>query len=348
MSTAERPPDPPTSLLQTLIEQPGRFSFDAAIAVLMQAAGRGDVSDTIRFQVPPGLANVMRDVLAVSRQPDGRFAVTVGFTGLTGPGGVLPRPYSETVITEHRRRSSALAAFLDMLAQRPLAQFAMAGAKYHVHRQLSLDRRRTAFTGCGTDPVSAALLALTGHASPRDVERSGFGAEQLLHFAAFFSTWPRSVDRLAALLDSWAGAPVAIEQFVGAWLPIDPVQRTALPGCGGDGRFNRLGVDAAIGYLYWDIQSRIRIVIGPVDWATFQTLMPGGERLEQLNRLVRTYLDGEVNFSVNVVLRPDAIASMRLGQAGPDGGPRLGWNGWLPVSQLRRDPVRDAIFYPKT
>lgn len=345
----------PHSLLDELIEQPGRFSFDAAIAVLLAAAGRRDAGEAIRFQAAPGLAAALRDILAVTPLPDGRFRVSVGFSGLTGPGGVLPRIYTETANGEQRRRSHALAAFLDMLAQRPLSQYAMAGAKYHPHRQIALSRigpgpdeppgqqpkqqqQRPGAADGISDPFSAALLAITGHGSPRDVVRSGLTQEQLLYFAGLFAAWPRSADRLSSLLQEWVGAPVRIEQFVGRWQPLPPDQRSALPQAGRAGRYNQLGVDAAIGSRFWDIQSRVRIVIGPVGWADFETLMPSSPRLRQLIRIARAYLDDEATFSVNVALRADAVPPASLGVS------RLGWNGWLPMQGQRRQDVHDAVF----
>jgi type VI secretion system protein ImpH len=122
--------EPARSLLQTLLDEPARFSFDAALAVMMQAAGSGEA---IRFHASTGLGFVAADLAAVERSGAG-FRATTGMLGLTGPSGVLPRPYTDIVNAEHRRRAPALAAFLDLLAQRPLAQFAMAGVKYQPHR----------------------------------------------------------------------------------------------------------------------------------------------------------------------------------------------------------------------
>ena len=120
------PPARPRSLLENLLDVPSRFSFDAAIAVMMRASGQGEVGAAVRFQAPVGLAFASADILAVRSSPGG-FTATPGMVGLTGPAGVLPRPYTEIANAEHRQRSAALADFLDVLAQRPVAQFAEAG-----------------------------------------------------------------------------------------------------------------------------------------------------------------------------------------------------------------------------
>src|SRR4051812_42206955 len=84
------------SLLAQLVRTPRRFQFDAAVHVLTRAAGTDDPADAVRFRTPPGLVFPGADVLEVRRDgahPD----VTVGVMGLTGPSGVLPRYYTETV-----------------------------------------------------------------------------------------------------------------------------------------------------------------------------------------------------------------------------------------------------------
>jgi len=79
--------EPARSLLQTLLDEPARFSFDAALAVMMQAAGSGEA---IRFHASTGLGFVAADLASVERSGAG-FRATTGMLGLTGPSGVLPR-----------------------------------------------------------------------------------------------------------------------------------------------------------------------------------------------------------------------------------------------------------------
>lgn len=113
------------SLRQLLLEEPSRFTFDAAYAVLRRAAGPG--AEPVRFRAPPGLAFAPADVLEVRPEASG-YGMLTGVLGLTGPAGVMPRRYTEMVNTEQRRRSPALAAMLDLLGQRPMAQLAAAGS----------------------------------------------------------------------------------------------------------------------------------------------------------------------------------------------------------------------------
>ncbi len=92
------------SLLQTLVEDPARFNFDAAVAILMRATGQADPGEAVRFHAAAGLGFVASDMMAVE-QVESRFRATTGLIGLTGPSGVLPRPYTDTVNSQQRQRT---------------------------------------------------------------------------------------------------------------------------------------------------------------------------------------------------------------------------------------------------
>lgn len=287
----------------------------------MRAAGRADPGDAIRFHASAGLGFVAADVAAVAADGAG-FALTTGLLGLTGPSGVLPRPYTELVNGERRRRAPALGAFLDLLAQRPLAQFLRAGIKYRPHRLAETP----------ADGMRDALLALVGHGLPGMAERLGPILDAVLFHAGSFAIRPRSAERLGALLSDWLGQAVTVEQFAGHWLRPAREERTALPARGVAGRFHRLGVDAAAGARCWDIQSRVVLRIGPMEYDRFRALMPGGAVLPQLMSLARTYLGMETGFAVRPVLAAAAVPPLSLGAR------QLGRDSWLP----RRHRTRDA------
>lgn len=333
-------PGPAQSLVQTLVDAPWRFSFDAAVAVMMHAAGRGDPAAAIRFRTSPGLGFASADVLAVAREGV-EFGATIGLSGLTGPSGVMPRPYTETVNGEHRRRSYALAAFLDLLAQGALAQFAAAGIKYRAHRAADTAAIGGAQAGAAKDGLREALLAFAGYAMPGAVRHLGIGVDSLLYYAGAFAAWPRSADQLAAILSDWLGQTVEVEQFAGAWLRLDPEETTAMPASHRPGRYHQLGVDAAAGCRVWDIQSRIVLRIGPLPLEAFKASLPGGVLLAQLVALTRAYLGDQTSFIVNPVLAADAVPPVKMNKAN---APRLGWNAWLPTTGGRKTDAGDARF----
>ncbi|GGF34703.1 type VI secretion system protein [Aliidongia dinghuensis] len=327
-------------MLELLQAEPDRFDFDAAVTIAMQAAGKGRPGEAIRFRASVGLGFVASDVAAV--EPAGpRFRLTTGLLGLTGPGGVLPRPVTDLVNTEHRRRSPALAAFLDLLAQRPLANFAMAGIKYRAHRAAQAAAIEPGRTRPEADGLRHMALALTGYGAPHLAQRLATGPEPILFYAGLFAAYPRSTERLGAILADWLEHKVEIEQFDGTWLKLGPDEVSTLPAANRPGRFNALGVNAAIGSRSWDIQCRIRLRIGPLPLDAFEALQPDQPLFQRLAGLIRAYLDDETGFAINPILAADAVPPVTLG-AGT--ARRLGRNAWLPTGAPRERDGVEAVF----
>ena len=329
------------SPLELLEGEPRRFGFDAAVRVLLHAAHDPDPAAVVRFRSVPGLAYPPADVLALASGNEGPARrMTVSVMGLTGASGVLPRSYTELLNATLRERSPALHDFLDMLSHRMVALFARAGAKYRPHLLAEIGR----LAGQDRDPMTAALLALTGHGTRHVADRLAAGSEPLLHYSGFFAARPRSAERLQALVSDWLGRPVEVRQFAGAWLAVPPEQRTRLAGRGIAGRFARLGGDAAIGVRAWDVQAAVVLRVGPLDRAGFETLLPDRPVLGRLVSLVRAFLGFETAFSVNPVLSAAEVPALRL-RADSDPAPRLGWNTWLtaPAGSRRKD-ADDPVF----
>lgn len=275
------------------------------------------------------------DVVAVNDEHPGRapeIATTVG--GLTGPSGVLPRLYTEQVVRQVRGRAEGLHAFVDMLGQRMLAAFAQAGIKYRPAR--AAEQARLAGT---QDAHRASLLALIGEAEP-SLLRPPQERESILYYAGLFAAWPRSADRLEAMLTEWMGHPVQVRQFRGRWLTLPVAQQSRLPRARDRGRFTRLGYDAAIGARAWDAHGRVDIRIEGLTLPVFRALMPDRPDAERLAGLVRAYLGPIQDFALNPALRPDAVPGLALGRGG-----RLGWDTWLGATPRRRggDEARFSV-----
>jgi type VI secretion system protein ImpH len=293
----------------------------------------------MRFRTPSGLVYPPADVLDIDargKQPE----VTIGLMGLTGPSGVLPRSYSEIVTQTRRGRSTALHDFLDLLGHRFVAFFARAPMKYRPARAAET----AALQAPGAaDPVTQALLALTGYGTGHLTARLLAGPEPILHYAGLFAMRPRSADRLGAMLSDWLGMRVEVREFAGAWLGLPVDQRTRI---GARGVFNRLGMDAAVGVRAWDPQARFVLRVGPLDRAGFERLLPDRLALHRLVSLTRAYVGFELGFAINPVLAAREVPPLRLDRLA-EPPPRLGWNTWLPGPPglvLRRGDAADAVF----
>jgi len=313
-------------VITRLLAEPWRFGFDAAVRLLMRLRRTHDPGAAARFRTWPGMAYPAADIARVRADQPGQppeLSVTLG--GLTGPSGVLPRLYTEQVVRQLRGRAEGLHAFVDMLGQGMLAAFAAAGIKYRPPRAAE-----QAHLGQQPDPHRETLLALVGEAGPA-LRRPPHERETLLYYAGYFATWPRSADRLEAMLSEWMGAPVTVHQFQGAWLVLPPDQQSRLPRGRDKGQFTRLGHDVAVGARAWDAQGRVEIRITGLTLPVFRALLPDRPDSGRLVALARAYLGPAVQFSINPVLRPDAVPACALGK-----GARMGWDTWLKATPRRR------------
>jgi predicted component of type VI protein secretion system len=173
---------------ERLSAAPRRFDFDAAARVLQHVAGSTEPASVARYRSAPHLAYAGADILALVEGVAGTVpSVTTSTIGLVGATGVLPRGYTEQVTAATRERSPSMHAFIDLLADRLVAHFAAAGAKYRPARSAE-----TAKLDGGPDRIARLLLALTGYATPGLAERLACGPEPLLHYSGFFASRPRS------------------------------------------------------------------------------------------------------------------------------------------------------------
>ena len=217
-----------SAAVERLRAEPRRFTFDAAVRILTFFRRRADPAEALRFTAATGSSFLGAEVTDVNLETGvAGPQVTQGVITLTGPVGAMPRQYSDAVLADQRSRSYSLSDFLDLIAQRMVAAFASAGAKYRPHRAadsgvLAIERQKG-------DQVADVLLALTGYGTPRLADRLLAGPAALRHYAGFFSAHPRSANRLEALASDWLGRPVKVEQFAGAWLAVPPDQRTRMP-----------------------------------------------------------------------------------------------------------------------
>ncbi len=346
----------PRTVRARLEAVPHRFDGLHALRLIELGAARLGTSaapdqEPARIAVQQGLVFAAAPIAAVDAG-DGRTAVRTAFLGLTGPLGVLPQAYSELVAKAERLRNRSLAAFLDLFNHRFTSLFLRASEKYRlgvlVQRSLTpppgLTNSTTNRTGIGSDPVSRAMLAAAGFGTPHLGGRLAVADEVILFYAGLFSARNRPAVALEAMLADYLRLPVALEQFSGRWLPIDPAEQTALPVGGFAAPFTRLGVDAVAGAQVWDPQAAFRIVVGPVGRADMLALMPTGDLLRRLVDLVRAYAGPDLAFDVQVILRREDVPDLHMQTADGPASPRLGWNTWakgLPALEDKRDIILD-------
>ncbi|HVC57223.1 MAG TPA: type VI secretion system baseplate subunit TssG [Stellaceae bacterium] len=330
-----------------LAAQPRRFGFFQAVRLIEARAGRPNRtgrrgSSLVGEEAEPQQRAVIFRAAAHLSYPESEIhgldllsdppQMDVNLIGLTGPVGVLPQHYSVVLANELRHRNLALRDFFDLFNHRLIAFFYRAWVKYRVPISVERDGTR------GNDGATQMLRALVGFATDRLAERSRIGQHSLLHYAGLLGHLPRNAASLQQLLIDYFGLPVRIEQFRARWLPLPPEQRSRV---GLRGRFAGLGVDAALGESFCDMQGNFAILIGPIGYGEFLQFMPESAKLDELAALTRLYVDPQLGFRVELVLARREIPRLHLAVAAP---PRLGWNTWLRHYPAAED-ARDAGWY---
>jgi len=353
MRTAHRRLDP--RLIDQLESNPHRFEFFQAVRVLdrffrLQGRGRGNdegaVSDLIRFGNSVALSfapsqieasHFVRDkaaeVQGATSPPAIRYIkLTPAFMGMLGLHGTLPVHYTEAVERRERyARDRSARAFFDLFANRAVGQFYRAWRKYRLAVQYEADRRNRfvplilALGGLGFDSLRDRLAASPG----------AIDDESIARFAGLLRQRPVSASALQSMLRQYFRVPVRIEQFVGRWYSLPVAQRSVL-----GGRNALLGKTAMAGERVWQRNLRVRIHIGPLSKAAYESFLPRGEHAAALEKLLSLATGSQFEYEVRPILRAADVTPSQLNSSA---GVRLGFDAFMVSREVLQDRA-DTVF----
>ncbi len=251
------------------------------------------------------------------------------FFGVFGPSGALPLHITEYARDRQRNAGDpTLARFVDIFHHRMLSLFyrAWAAAQPTVsHDRPDVDRFGT---------YVASLFGL-GFAEAR--QRDAMPDLAKLHFAGRLANQTRNAEGLRAIIADFFKLPVEIDEFIPEWVSLPPHSLCML---GEAPETGTLGSTATAGAHIRVFHHKFRILIGPIGFADYARLLPGGKSLERLVPIVRNYVGDEFSWDVNLILLKDEVPELRLGKAG-----LLGWTSWLGTRRSERDAA-DLLLTP--
>ncbi|WP_164738456.1 type VI secretion system baseplate subunit TssG [Aquabacter cavernae] len=295
------------------------FSLVERLAALFpdiaEIGGTGDPNlEHIRFKANPSLGYPARDVQSLDWQAQAeRLDIYVNFLGLFGPSSPLPPFYTEEVIRD-LDTGGGFAAFLDFFNHRLVSLL----VRIHKHQRHFLRYR----AGAG-DPISRAVGALMG-LLPTGGEEDRVA---LMPYAGLLSCYSLSASIIGTVIAHCTGLPARIEEFVPRTVLIPEHRQSRL----GE-RAPELGVDFIVGSQVRDTLGKFRVVLGPLDQASFLRALPDQPLFTQVVELVELALRDPLAFDIRLELEPGAAPAFVLGEG------RLGWNTWLdPSTDLDSD-----------
>lgn len=362
-----------------LYEAGNQFNFFQAVRILERLyppqilVGRGGLPGTepVGFRVHTSLQFSPNDIVRIHPPSvENKIVVPtldVTFFGLTGPNGILPRHYTELLLSLERLGQEserfALRSWFDLFNSRFIGLFYWAWEKY----RFFVPYERKEYVKLDSDPFTQSLFCMIGLGVPAlrnrihvvKWEGSELGEEKqtelariddvaLLRYAGLLSHRPRSAIALEALLHDFFRLTVEVQQFQGQWLYIDPDNQTQLAK-GNRKSNNLLGVNAVVGERVYNVECKFRLRLGPLSYDEFNDFLPDPEGIKErklfflLVDLVRLYAGIEYDVDVQLVLNHDEVPYCKLVDEGDAIGPRLGWNTWAISEPMQHDPD-DAIF----
>ncbi len=281
----------------------GRFPDAPEIGLTTRPGG-----ERVRFRANPTLGFPPEEISAVGPRPgrDDDIDVIVNLLGLYGPSSPLPAHLTERII--HAEGEGALGEFLDFFNHRLLSLLFRVWKQYRHHYR---------YADGALDQISDAIIALFGwHAAPREAvsgERT-----LLLPFAGLLAMGNHSAAVVEGILRHAFGVPVQIEEFQLREISI-PEEERFRPGVSG----LVLGETTIAGETTLDALGQFRILLGPLDLATFRRFLPGQPAHGRLQTLVRLAIRDPLAWETVLRLAPDEVRPMTLGTA------ELGWTSWL-------------------
>ena len=365
------------SVEQLLFDEPYLFNFLQAVRILtFVERKRGSTVrrlEPIRFRANPTLTFPPSQINSIERPTEaGRpVNVTINFLGLTGPGGVLPLHYTEMLIQIRRQRRTperdALRDWFDLFNHRFIHLFFKSWEKYRFY----IPFERAEYDQQELDPFTKAIFSFVGMGTPTlrnrlrvaqwfpyeaavdEFEAIEYGKEEVLakvddfslaHYSGLLAQRNRPAIGLQRILSDFYSLPVQLKQFQGQWIKFETADRSQL---GVEGTCGTLGLDVVLGERMWDVQSKVRIRLGPLNYEQFVEFLPDRTPIPQrkafflLVHLLRLYIGPALDFDVQLILQAKSVPVCQISSQASLGA-RLGWNTWLvsrPVPKNAEDVV---------
>ena len=195
------------------------------------------------------------------------------------------------------------------------------------------------------DSFTQGIYSLVGLGTDGLRRRQAFDDEALLFYAGHFVHYPRCAISLEILLGDYFGLPVQVRQFQGQWLCLAADDQSSLPSREmPQGLNTKLGSNVVAGERVWNVESKLRVRVGPMGYADFRRFLPSGEALTEIVQMTRTYVGPQFDLDIQLVLKGPEAPWCRLGGDGADAcAPRLELLGAL--QRVYQRPVRRCLYH---
>jgi type VI secretion system protein ImpH len=248
------------------------------------------------------------------------------FLGFLGPQGALPLATTEEAYGWFLMQDDAFPRFLDIINHRFLQLFFRAWADSRPAAQH--DRPQE-------DRFETYVGAPIGLGSPPFRNLDSVSDRGKLSFAGLLGAQAKSASRLRAFIGGFFKVAAEVDEFVGAWLPLEEGDRSKLGSAS-------LGVDTLVGASFYSVQDKIRIRVFVPDMKAYRRFLPEGDFCEPLADSVFFYVGDELDWDLELAIPAKSVEPVKLGRSGA-----LGWTSWVAPDWAAAEAWRrDARFHP--
>lgn len=254
----------------------------------------------------------------------GRVYINLNGYGLLGVNAPLPLHFTEYVFERnHQYGDKTWLAFINLLQHRLIEQFYQSWKHAQSVTNLidpasdDFSRYIASFVGLSLVDLTTPYETVTHYAK--------------LYYAGLYAGDRRSANNLTVILSEYFKTPIQIQQNTGFWQQIDLEERTQL---GGKPKFT-LGQGLLCGDKLYDLQSKFRIIIGPLDLPAYLAFFKNQKNYQQLQEWIQLYLGYEFIWDYQLILKKDAVPPLKLGS-----NVQLGLTTWL--GNVKQD-VADVV-----
>lgn len=339
MASGGRPGTDHLSHLDRLSASPEKYHIFQAFRVLDAAypdsprigKSRRPREDKVRFGQEAELSFPPSSIAEFRPPKDGRPGrLTNRVFGLFGPNGPLPLHLTEYARARLRHfHDPTFIEFANILVHRMTALF---------YRAWLSGQPAPSFDRGDNDSFERKVASISGHIGTAHRDRDSFPDLGKRHFVGLLSQGPKNAHGLISILSAFFGARVLVQQFIGSWLDLEESDRWSL------GRPAGLGQTTSLGTRVWSRGAKFRLRIGPLTLEEYNRLLPGGDSLDRLRSIVRSYVGDALDWDINLILLRNEVPQAILGDT-----VRLGHTGWIgsrkadkDADDLYHDPNRDA------
>lgn len=307
------------SLIESLETHPEQFDFFQAVRLLQLSLRQSNQIDpesalgeeisffsSLSLAFPSGEIESLRikkaaidDESETSKQLSSKkYRLCPTMIGLTGPLGALPVVYTQGLSAQATiKQDSAAASFLDLFNNRLISLFFKSATRYSLPLQYEIKGRHAYLDH---------LHALAGYTPTQSSEPTI--DEAFAQFGGLIQGQQVSGESLRQVLSSYLNEAVSIDQFIPEWFDIPEDQRTCL-----GGSFAQLGQSTFCGVRVLQIDSRIRLNIGPLSQETYDGLLPNGKMYLAMKQLLTRWCSPTTSIEVVLVLDKNEVNAAQLG-----------------------------------